>query len=215
MAAQTLRLAQLRAVEAVELLLTMQNRLDERGDDWYLEEFHDAFGLIGPPAITALSEYLADRNNKEFPRISTANGLCEVGKRHPETRDHVAGVLADQLAEREPGVYSLNGFLIGYLADLKAIESAEVIERAFAAGVVDEVVCGDWTSIREEMGVAGLGLVPDRPRPPRPHFGFGGALGEPVPVERHGRDRQRQVDKRAKAKRKQEQKARKRNRKRR
>ncbi len=105
--------------------------------------------------------------------------------------------------------------MIGYLADLKAIESAEVIERAFAAGLVDESVCGDWTTIREELGVAGLGLVPDRPRRPRPHFGFGGALGDPVTVDGHGRDHQRQVDKRAKAKRKQQKKARKRNRKRR
>ncbi len=88
-------LGQLRAVEAVEPLLTMQNRLDERGDDWYLEEFHDVFGLIGPPAVTALTEYLAGRNNNEFSRISTANGLCEVGKLHPETRDQVVGVLTN------------------------------------------------------------------------------------------------------------------------
>ena len=208
-------LGQLRAVEAVEPLLNMQNRLDELGDDWYLEEFHDVFGLIGPAAVEALSEYLADRNNKEFSRISTANGLCEVGKRHPEMRDYVVGILADQLAKHEPSVYSFNAFLIGYLADLKASESAEVIERAFAAGLVDETVCGDWTTIRQELGVAGLGLVPDRPRPPRPHFGLAGALGDPVPVDRLDRDRRRQSDKRAKAKRKQQKQARKRNRKRR
>ena len=131
-------LGQLRAVEAVEPLLNMQNRLDESGDDWYLEEFHDV-----------------------------------------------------------------------------SSESAEVIERAFAAGLVDETVCGDWTTIRQELGVAGLGLVPDRPRPPRPHFGLAGTLGDPVPVDRLDRDRRRQSDKRAKAKRKQQKQARKRNRKRR
>lgn len=208
-------LGQLRAVEAVEPLLNMQNRLDELGDDWYLEEFHGVFGLIGPPAIDALREYLADRNNTEFARISTANGLCEIGKRHPETRAHIIGVLAEQLAKLESGVYHLNAFLVAYLTDLKASESAEVIERAFAANVVDETVCGEWAGIREELGVAGLGLVPDRPRPPRPHFGFAGALGGPLPVDRLDRDRQRQADKQAKAKRKQQKQARKRNRKRR
>jgi hypothetical protein len=208
-------LAQLRAMEVVEPLLAMQNRLDEQGDQWYLEEFHDVFGVIGAPVVTALSEYLADRNNKEFSRISTANGLCQVGKRHPETRPQVVEILANQLAKQEPGVYALNGFLVGYLADLKAVESAEVIERAFAAGVVDEMVWGDWATIREELGVPGLGLVPDRPRPPRPHFGFAGSLGEPVPSDREGRDRQRQKARKAKAKRKQQEKARKRNRKRR
>jgi hypothetical protein len=130
-------------------------------------------------------------------------------------RDHVVGVLADQLAKHEPSVYSFNAFLIGYLADLKSSESAEVIERAFAAGLVDESVCGDWTTIRQELGVAGLGLVPDRPRPPRPHFGLAGSLGDPLPVDRLDRGRRRQSDKRAKAKRKQQKQGRKRNRKRR
>lgn len=208
-------LGQLRAVEAVELLLNMQNRLDELGDDWYLEEFHDVFGMIGAPAVDALSEYLADRANTEFPRVSTANGLCEIGKRHPETRDQIIGVLTAQLANHEPEAYHLNAFFVAYLADLKASESAEVIERAFAANLVDETVCGEWAEIREELGVAGLGLVPDRPRPPRPHFGFTGGLGGPLPVDRLDRDRRRQSDKRAKAKRKQQKQARKRNRKRR
>jgi hypothetical protein len=208
-------LAQLRAVEVVEPLLAMQNRLDERGDQWYLEEFHDVFGVIGAPAVAALSAYLADRNNTEFPRISTANGLCEIGKRHPEMRPQVVDVLASQLAEHEPGVYALNGSLVGYLADLKAVESAEVIERSFAAGVVDEMVSGDWTKIREELGVPGLGLVPDRPRPTRPHFTLAGSLDQPVSADREGRERQQQMDRKAKAKGKQEKKARKHNRKRR
>jgi hypothetical protein len=206
-------LGQLRAVEAVELLLNVQNRLDELGDDWYLEEFHDVFGLIGPPAVDALSEYLADRNNREFPRVSTANGLCEIGKRHPETRAHIVGVLTEQLAKHESEIYHLNAFLIAYLTDLKASESAEVIERAFAANLVDETVCGDWADIREELSVAGLGLVSDRPCPPKPHLGFAGGLGDSLPVDRLDRDRQRQSDKRAKAKRKQQKQARKRNRK--
>jgi hypothetical protein len=208
-------LGQLRAVEAVEPLLSMQNQLDEVGDDWYLEEFHDVFGLIGPSAVEALSVYLTDPNNTEFPRISAANGLCEIGKRHAEARNHIIGVLTDQLAKHEPEAYSLNAFLIAYLADLNASESAETIERAFAAGLVDESVCGDWTTIRQELGVAGLGLVPDRPRSPRPHFGFIQALSDPLFVNRLDRESIRQSDKRAKAKRKQQKQARKRNRKRR
>ncbi len=208
-------LAQLRAVEVVEPLLAMQNRLDEMGDQWYLEEFHDVFGLVGAPVIAAVSEYLADRNNTEFARISTANGLCQIGKRHAETRHQVVEVLANQLAKHEPEVYSLNGFLVGYLVDLQAVGSAEVIERAFAAGAIDETVAGDWTTIRKELGVPGLGLVPDRPRSAQPHFGFARRLGELASVDRDGQDRQRQADKKAKAKRKQQKKDRKRNRKRR
>ena len=208
-------LGQLRAEEAVEPLLDMQNQLDELGDDWYLEEFHGVFGLIGRPAIAALSKYLTNHNNREFPRISTASGLCQIAKWHPETRDQVVEVLATQLAEHEVGVYSLNGFLVGHLADLQAVESSEAIERAFAAGVVDETVAGHWTTIRKELGVPGLGLVPNRPPPRRPHFGTARSLGDPVHVDRLDRDRQRQSDKKAKAKRKQQKQARKRNRKKR
>lgn len=206
-------LAQLQAVEAVEPLLAMQNHLDEEGNDWYLEEFHDVFGLVGPPAVPALAGYLANRGNREYPRISAANGLCEVGKRHPEARQPVVEALTGQLAKHERE-YSLNGFLVGYLADLKAEESAEVIERAFAAGVVDESICGHWTKIRQELGVEELGLVPDRPEPSG-RFGPVRFFDQPSSMERPARDRQREKDRRAKTKRKQQAKARKRNRKRR
>lgn len=144
-------LGQLRAAEAVEPLLATQDKLDGLGDQWYLEEFHDLFGLIGPPAVAALGPYLADTSHGEFPRVSAANGLCEVAKRHPETRQRVVVVLATQLAKRESGACSLNGFLVSYLTDLKALGSAGVIQRAYAEGVVDAGVCGPWTKIRREL----------------------------------------------------------------
>jgi len=45
--------------------------------------------------------------------------------------------------------------------DLRAVESAEVIERAFAADRVDIMIGGNWNDIRSELGVEGLGLVPE------------------------------------------------------
>lgn len=209
--------AQLRAVELVEPLLAMQNRLDEQGNEWYSEEFPLVFGMIGATALSALSAYLADRDNLEFPRVSAACGLCEIGKRHPETRRRVVEVLTEELAKHEPEVYSLYGCLVGYLIALGAVESAEVIERAYAAGVVDETVCGDWAVVREELGVTGLGLVPDRPRPrpQNPYSRFSAWVGPSVPADPGDPDRRRQKDRKAKAKRKQQKQSRKRNRKRR
>ena len=209
-------LGQLRAVEAVEPLLTMQNRLDELDDDWYMEEFHCVFGMIGPPAIPAMADYLADQGNAEFCRVSAGNGLCEVGKRFPETRPQVVELLTAQLARREPEMYALNGLVVCYLINLNAVESAEVIERAFAAGVVDQSICGDWSDIRRELEVPELGLVPPRPKPDR---GFGPMrfFDSLSSTNDSDRDRQRQMDKKAKAKakRKQEKKSRRQNRKRR
>ena len=158
-------LGQLRAVEAVEPLLAMQDMINDReGSDWYLEEFHEIFGLIGSLAIPALAAYLADQQKAEFPRVSTASGLREIAMRHPETRDQVIEILTRQLANYELEAYDLNALIICDLLDLKAVESAEVIERAYAAGVVDEGIVGCWSTVREELGIEGLGLVPERER---------------------------------------------------
>lgn len=203
-------LGQLRAAEAVEPLLAAQDSLDAWGDQWYLEEFHDLFGLIGPPAVPALATYLADRSHGEFPRISAANGLREVARRHPEARQRVVNALAIELAQRKPDVCSLNGFLISYLADLEAKESALIIERAYAVGVVDAWVCGHWTTIRRKLGVRGYGLVPDRPEPSDrlgPPF-----LADPRPSKTPPRKRRSLKPGTKKAKRRQQKQARKRNR---
>ena len=122
--------------------------------------------------------------------------------------------LTDQLRKYAENDYDLNGLLVHYLVELEAKESAEVIERAYAAERVAEHIRGNWYEIRSELGVPGLGLAPDEPpRPPRdfrplpePH--------EPSPSEQLQRDRRKQQEKQTKAKHKQQQKARKRNRKR-
>lgn len=207
-------LGQLRAVEAVEPLLAMQEAMDEGNSDWYLEEFHEVFGWIGPPAIPAVAAYLADLQYGEYPRTSAANGLSEIAKRHPETRAQVVEILTRQLSTHEPEVYSLNAFLIGYLMDLKAVESAEAIERAYAADVVDEMVVGHWTTVRKELGVEGLGLVPDREAAFRRHLMSEPYSSDLPPLSPADRDRRREREKKEKAKRKQKEKAKKRNRKR-
>ena len=154
-------LAQLRAVEAVQPLLDVQEELDERDDDWYLEEFHLVFGLIGPPAIEPLKAFLGDDTHTEFPRQKAASGLCEIAQRFPETRDEVIGILTAEL-RRHGDDGGLNGALVGDLLELQAVEAAETIERAFAANIVDPTVAGDWGDVRRDLGVSGLGLAPDK-----------------------------------------------------
>lgn len=154
-------LAQLRAVEAVQPLLDVQEELDERGDDWYLEEFHLVFGLIGPPAIEPMKTFLSDDTHTQFPREKAASGLCEIARRFPETRDEVIEILTAEL-NRHGDEGGLNGALVGNLLELQAVEAAESIERAFAANIVDPTIAGDWGNIRRELGVSGLGLAPDK-----------------------------------------------------
>ena len=83
---------------------------------------------------------------------------------------------------------TFNAFLICYLLDLRAVESAEVIERAFAADRVDIMIGGDWNDIRSELGVEGLGLVPERLTSQRKNLfdwnssSVGGSYGQ-IPIQ--------------------------------
>ena len=143
-------------------------------------------------------------------------------------------LLTRQLANYEPEAYALNGFLIDILIRLKAVEAAEVIERAFAAEVVEERIV-NWADVRRALGVEGLGLVPERkttslrsmfqPLPLssddamfEPPFEFKQVpVAAPAPA-RGDHDRPQENKERAKkekAKRKQQEKAKKRNRKKR
>ncbi len=207
-------LGQLRAAEAVEPLLAMLSVLTETGDDYHMYDFPVIFGLIGPPAVPALTDYLHNPENGLYARSIAGDGLCEVGLRHPGARRDALAPLVEQLARFEENDYELNGFLVDHLTRLKAVEAAETIERAFASNNVAEDISGNWGTVRKELGVAGLGLAPDGPPPPQqnePARFLGG-----VPMDDDvSRARKKQREKQAKAKRKQHEKAKKRNRKRR
>jgi hypothetical protein len=154
-------LAQLRAGEAVEPMLDMLVALNELGDDWTVEEFPSVFGLIGAPAAGPLSTYLANPKNGEYPRITTARGLCEIGLKHSDSRAAVVEILLRELQRGADNPASLNGFIVAYLIKLRAIEAADAIERAFAAGHVDEFITGSWGRVRRDLG------IPDTPEAPK------------------------------------------------
>jgi hypothetical protein len=104
---------------------------------------------------------------------------------------------------------TVNGFIISYLADLKAQESAPLVERAFQSGRVDLSILGDF----EEFQIA-VGLLKER-LTPRPTYGWfmpgvGKALAEYGEQLKHN---ERLTEKKEKEKRKNAKKARKRSRK--
>jgi hypothetical protein len=146
-------LAQLRAGEAVEPMLDMLVALNELGDDWTVEEFPSVFGLIGAPAAGPLSTYLANPKNGEYPRITTARGLCEIGLKHSGSRAAVVEILRRELSRGGENPASLNGFIVAYLVKLRAIESADTIERAMADGHVDQFITGAWSRVRRDLGI--------------------------------------------------------------
>jgi hypothetical protein len=199
-------LGQLRAVEAVGPLLEALQGSDDREDDWGLEELPEVFVRLGPPAVPALGNFLADPDRGLHSRWAVADALKRIARQHPEARDECVRLLTRQLDQARANDPVLNGALIGSLCDLKAVEAAPLMERAFAAGLVDESIAGDWEHARYDLGL--------RPDPPPGHIEYVRRHSPELLIERPGFPRARAA-KRAKAKRKEARKARKRNRKKR
>ena len=144
-------LEQLRAEAAIEPLMRLFHEQEE--DDWASQELPESFGLIGPAAIPALIAYLADASHGLFPRISAVTGLESIAMQHTDTRADCIAALTRQLesfAEQDP---TLNAFLISSLVEVAAVESAPVIEQAFAADCVDETIRGDWDDVQVDLGL--------------------------------------------------------------
>jgi hypothetical protein len=150
-------LAELRAEVLVPTMLGMLDTLEDQGDQWYLELFPRQCARIGSSAIDALEGFLGNTEHAEYPRTVVVDALGAIARAEPQARDRVVAILAVAL-ERYEELPGLNAFIIGDLADLGATEHAHTIERAFAAGLVDERSCGSWAGIAFELGVG--------PKPP-------------------------------------------------
>lgn len=174
-------LGQLHSAEAMGALLEARRRSDERGGDWFTEEFPLVMGLLGPPALPALAVNLRDTRAGAYPRWNTAESIVQIAQKYPETRADCVTLISGELerlqetSSTEENLDTLRGGLIGCLVDLKAVEAAPLIERVFAAGTVDEFVAGDWEVVRYRLG---LGPAPKRkarpavaPPPPGPRPG--------------------------------------------
>ena len=149
-------LGQLRAEAAVTPLLGLLHRIDDDDDDALTGDVHDVLGMIGPAALDQTAAYLAGAQHGTYALVAAAEALREIAQRHPETREAVVAALVRKL-ERF-GEYdrdeALNAFLISDLVDLRVVEAAPLIERAFAADAVDTMVLGDWPQVAELLGVA-------------------------------------------------------------
>lgn len=174
-------LGQLQAVEAVGPLLAA---MDEFGDldDYWPEELPDILARIGPRAVPAIGQRLSEKRPGEYTRIACSSALEKIGNAFPEARDECIARLTEHLATREDDEdsWALNGFVANDLVDLKAVESASVIEAAFAADVVDESIAGGWQTARHGLGLgpapSGHDIRPqwrltfDRPAKARPNL---------------------------------------------
>jgi hypothetical protein len=201
-------LGQLRAEEAIHPLLELLQQEAEHDGDWGLSELPSVFAMIGPAALPHLAVFLADPDRSLYARTSVAEGLPDMVAKYPETREPVIDILARQLGSAEQPETELNGFVVGSLLELKAVEAAPVLERAFAEGIVDESIAGGWPEVQYELGLT------DTP-PPARRFNGPGSPGWESMFPAESGPKKKAAKERAKARRKNAAKARKRNRKKR
>lgn len=157
-------LGQLHAVEAVPALLDQLYRIDEYDDDWVGEELPDVFAMIGSPAISGLTDYLANSHHTLFARVGAAHSLSNIGQQHPEARQSSIAALEQQLTHYRQNDPTLNGFLVSYLLELKAVEAIRTIQDAYHNECVDTTITGDCEDAEIELGVRIARTTP-RPRP--------------------------------------------------
>lgn len=202
-------LGQLKAEEAIPALLGILHQIDDDEDDWLSSDIHLVLGMIGQAAIEPLKDYLADENNPLYARTAAGSSLAEIGNRHPEVREQCVQGIAAVLENYATNDEALNGFLIGDLVDMKAVEKIDLIQKVFEADAVDEMINGDVEDVQVQLGLLEKRLTPERPwrfSSFAPDLGFDESL---TPASKPGN-----AAKKEKNKRKQEKKSRKKNRKR-
>jgi hypothetical protein len=145
-------LGQLRAEAAIHPIIGLFDQT-AASDNEAVIGLSEVMGMIGPAAIPALAAFIADPVHKMYPRSYAGDGLEKIGEQHPAAREECVRSIAVALEKFARNESGLNGFLIANLLGLKAVEAAPVMERAFAAGCVDEIIAGDWEDVQIKLGL--------------------------------------------------------------
>lgn len=145
-------LGQLGDAAAAGPLVELLPGLDEY-DDLGREELAVVLGMLGPEALPALAAFLGRRDVGHFDRSVAADAVAHLARRYPDARAECVAVLAGALAHHTVQDPELNGLLVASLLDVQAVEAADVMERAYAAGDVDVSIPGDWEDARIALGL--------------------------------------------------------------
>ncbi|MEX0937677.1 MAG: DUF1186 domain-containing protein [Pirellulales bacterium] len=172
-------LADLKATAAVKPLVDMLCALDDEFSDdefgdWECEELPHVFGKIGESAIEPLTQLAKNDDKSDFIRSIAVCGLRYVAQYHPETRGRTVACLTEMMANACDGHFVFKSTLLMGLVELRAVEAAQPIERAFADNLLDVGMMGDWEDVRRELGVESLGLK----MPVNPHSSISGLRTE-------------------------------------
>jgi hypothetical protein len=106
----------------------------------------------GASTLEALGSYLNDRARWVYGRTRAADAIGQLVERRPELRDRAVELLSAALERATENDVVVNGFVLGELLDLDAVEALPVIRQAFEQDAIDETIAGDWGDVLEELG---------------------------------------------------------------
>jgi hypothetical protein len=168
-------LGQLRAEAAVDPLLNQASKyLDHDGWwDWMALEFPRVFALIGESILPNLTAWMRDQTQDSWVRVIALEGIEALAKQDQSSdvqhsvRQRCIAIFLEELTQFGENEPEFNAFVIGALAKLKVMEAVPLMEQAFAAGKVDEMLFGNWDEIQVRLGLKSRDEVPRKPIDPR------------------------------------------------
>ncbi len=209
-----LALGQLKTDASIDgLILGVQKWSSSDWFEWFTETMTEVFSNIGVSAIPALIRLLQDTTQHMEARFSAISYLEDIYKKHPEVRDRCVEAIAAELEKFENNDPELNGFLVGSLAaQFKAVETAPLIEAAYAADRVDPSFVGNWDDAQVWLGLKKAPKIPTQRREMQRRLMKN--ISRDLDIERENLDNKiKQIASKSKTKRKQQQAARRKNRK--
>lgn len=151
-------LAAVEAVEAVPALIGVLARLDQRNEDWWMEDMQVVLGRLGAAegeagsrALEAMRRAYLDAREPWAVRLFVGGALERAARERPERREWVVAVYGALLSLGRFAHGGLLGDAISSLVELGAKEMLPAIRRAFAEADVDEMCCGTLETVEEEI----------------------------------------------------------------
>ena len=144
-------LGQLKAVDAVDPLISTFGFFSMVEDNGAFNELPEVIAMIGEPAIEAIATCLSDVSKSTYSRSIANDALGHIAKQHPDCRDKVLAKYKAYLSAPDCLSIGLNGFVVGQLLDLKAVELIDDIRQLFKIECIELSVVGDLDDVEKKL----------------------------------------------------------------
>ena len=151
-------LGQLQAIEAIEPLMSLF-AIDDH-NDWFLSDMPIVMGYFGIPALESLKACLFDNKQAELARSLAAECIENIINKNPDSRlvcIELFNTFLEQASVEDSGVVAM---VISLLAELKAIDSIDIVREAYQRNIVDTSFVGNFETAEIAFGLGEASEIP-------------------------------------------------------